>query len=72
MEALSVDKSFSQLPLDLLPLILGHLPKRGDLRRCLLVSHEWRAVAESLLYRWIRLWGKDLVSILLRPHCCFD
>lgn len=52
--------TFDDLPLDLLEVILEPLQKRTDLRRCLLVSREWRRVSERLLYGSIRLWGKDL------------
>lgn len=51
---------FSSLPLDLLPTILGHLSNRQDLRTCTLVSRTWNHTATPLLYRWVRMFGKDL------------
>jgi len=51
---------FSSLPLDLLPTILAHLTNRQDLRACTLVSRTWKRTATPLLYRWIRMFGKDL------------
>lgn len=51
---------FSSLPLDLLPTILSHLNKRQDLRTCTLVSRTWNRTATPLLYRWVRIFGKDL------------
>lgn len=51
------------LPLDLLPSILGHLVKRSDIKNSLLVCREFHRVAEPLLYRTIRLWGRDLAIV---------
>lgn len=70
MEQLSLSAGFAELPLDLLPLILSHLQKRADLARASLVAREWLAVAQPLLFRWIRLWGRDLVSDILCSYRC--
>lgn len=56
----AVAADFSSLPLDLLPTILHHLPNRRDLRACTLVSRTWNRTATPILYRWIRMFGKDL------------
>ena len=56
----SAPADFSSLPLDLLPTILAHLSKRQDLRACALISRTWNRTATPLLYRWIRMFGKDL------------
>ncbi|KAM0792257.1 hypothetical protein ACM66B_004951 [Microbotryomycetes sp. NB124-2] len=54
----------ADLPVELLPSIIGHLRlRRSDLRRCMLVNRVWSAVAERELYSWIRLWGKDLAIV---------
>lgn len=55
--------TLSSLPLELLPLLLEPLAgRRGDLASAALVSREWSSIANRLLYRWVRLWGRDLVS----------
>ncbi|KAI5479557.1 hypothetical protein MNV49_003294 [Pseudohyphozyma bogoriensis] len=59
---------WASLPLDLLPVILGHLQRRKDLWSLCLVSKEFNQVATGMLYSSIRLYGRDLhiAPILLR------
>ncbi|GAA5900207.1 F-box protein [Sporobolomyces salmoneus] len=52
--------SLSDLPPELLPDILSPLVRRQDLYTICLVSREWRVIGQQLLYRWIRLFGRDL------------
>lgn len=53
----------ASLPVDLLPSLLEPLAfRRADLRNLCLVNQQWNAVATPLLYRWIRMFGRDLVN----------
>ncbi|GAA5999318.1 hypothetical protein JCM5350_007445, partial [Sporobolomyces pararoseus] len=52
--------SISDLPPELLPDILRHLVRRQDLYNVSLVNRDWSVIGQKLLYRWIRLFGKDL------------
>ncbi|GAA6006561.1 hypothetical protein JCM11491_005006 [Sporobolomyces phaffii] len=52
--------TIADLPLELLPSLLSSLVRRQDLYNVSLVCREWRFVGQDLLYRWIRLFGKDL------------
>ncbi|GAA6026843.1 hypothetical protein JCM8097_005901 [Rhodosporidiobolus ruineniae] len=54
----------SNLPLELLPQLLAPLVSRRDLVNVSLVNREWRLVGQQLLYRWIRLFGRDLAIAL--------
>ncbi|GAA6060549.1 hypothetical protein JCM10212_006913 [Sporobolomyces blumeae] len=57
--------SLVDLPIELLPNILAPLVRRRDLYHACLVSREFYRVARVLLYRSIRLFGRDL-SIVTR------
>ncbi|GAA5970010.1 hypothetical protein JCM11641_000232 [Rhodosporidiobolus odoratus] len=50
----------TDLPLELLPQLLAPLVNRRDLYNVSLVCREWRDIGQRLLYRRIRLFGKDL------------
>lgn len=52
---------FSDLPPELLPLILGPLVARRDLYSVCLVCRSWREVGQRLLLAHVRLFGRDLV-----------
>ncbi|GAA5835182.1 hypothetical protein JCM3766R1_006894 [Sporobolomyces carnicolor] len=52
--------SMSSLPPELLPDILSPLVRRQDLYNVCLVCRDWCAAGQRLLYRHIRLFGKDL------------
>ncbi|GAA5947505.1 hypothetical protein JCM3765_001707 [Sporobolomyces pararoseus] len=52
--------SILDLPPELLPGILRHLVRRQDLYNVCLVNRDWSVIGQQLLYRWIRLFGKDL------------
>lgn len=56
--------TIQNLPPELLPSILSPLVRRQDLYNICLVNREWRETGQRLLYRWIRLFGRDLVSLL--------
>ncbi|GAA5876525.1 hypothetical protein JCM8547_009415 [Rhodosporidiobolus lusitaniae] len=50
----------TDLPLELLPQLLEPLVRRQDLCAASLVCRAWREVGQSLLFRWVRLFGRDL------------
>ncbi|GAA5870397.1 hypothetical protein JCM1840_004713 [Sporobolomyces johnsonii] len=52
--------SLSDLPPELLPALLEPLVRRQDLYNVCLVNREWAACGQSLLYRRISLFGRDL------------
>lgn len=60
--------SILDLPPELLPDILRHLVRRQDLYNVSLVNRDWSVIGQKLLYRWIRLFGKDLVSLITAPR----
>ncbi|GAA5931717.1 uncharacterized protein JCM15063_001549 [Sporobolomyces koalae] len=50
----------TDLPLELLPNLLAPLVRRQDLYNVCLVCRAWCSVGQAQLYRWIRLFGRDL------------
>jgi len=60
--------TLQDLPPELLPSILQNLVRRQDLHAVCQVNREWREVGQKLLYRWIRLFGRDLVSLSYSLH----
>ncbi|GAA5829531.1 hypothetical protein JCM11251_000193 [Rhodosporidiobolus azoricus] len=64
--------TLQDLPVELLPQLLSPLVARKDLYHASLVSREWREVAQRLLYRHIRLFGRDLSIVLTLFHTLAD
>ncbi|GAA6001163.1 hypothetical protein JCM10207_007439 [Rhodosporidiobolus poonsookiae] len=64
--------SFADLPIELLPQLLSPLVRRQDLVSCSLVSQEWRNVGQALLYRHVRLFGRDLAVAVSLFHTLAD
>lgn len=63
----------SPLPVELVSIILGYLPRGNDLATCLRVNSFFFTVASAHVYRHVRLfqhgvWTLDLFSV--QPHVC--
>lgn len=65
-------RGFARLPVELLPLILGHLAAPSHLHAAALVCSAWAPYAREALYRhvWVRPWQKGADwKVRLRKAC---